>query len=230
MNSVTWFFPTYIACLIVLLIDVHIDKKRNYYVPIKSFVSAMFVFGCIYFMYFAEKMEYAHYFMLAAVVLCMTGDVLLGFYQKKWKKRFLLSGMISFGLAHMLFLTYLYMGDSKFSIAQIIVPVVLFGVTIGLIKGCNLKTGRMLIPTLIYSVLVTSFMTKSIMMLVMNNPLTKANLIMALGGILFFVSDFILLFLYFGHIRNRKFKGACHILNLASYYLAVLLIISTTLL
>ncbi len=138
--------------------------------------------------------------------------------------------MISFGLAHMLFLTYLYMSDPKFSVAQIIVPVVLFGVTIGLIKGCNLKIGRMLIPTLIYSVLVTSFMTKSIMMLVMNNPLTKANLIMALGGILFFVSDFILLFLYFGHIKNRKFKGACHILNLASYYLAVLLIVSTTLL
>jgi hypothetical protein len=48
---------------------------------------------------------------------------------------------------------------------------------------------------------------------------------LALAGILFLVSDFSIIFLYFYHYRSKTVKRIMHFGNLATYYAAILVFI-----
>lgn len=200
--------------------------KEKHYVKVKMLTSGGFIVAAYIFGYLGQNQdELLH--LLPALAGCFIGDYFMGLYNRSRKKRFMGLGIGFFMLAHIGFLWYLYWLDNSIVIWDYLLPVVVILLTYLLVYVAHLHLGKIRPAVGIYSAFVTAFMVKAVHFMLVNKGsmgFTSYGVMTGVAGILFFTSDFSLLFLYFYHFHNKKCEKATHIYNLFSYYVAVFLI------
>ena len=195
----------FVTVLILLIVTVKKDVKRRFYVPAKLAASTFFIIYA-FFTHIAPIL----YFPLAA---CWLGDLFMGVYNIRRKKRFIALGILFFMLSHIGFLVWLYSDDLRVTPYDVIIPI--FGALSAflIIYLFHMHLGRLRPAAIVYACFVSAFAIKAV----------ESGV--ALGGTLFFISDLLILFLYFYHFKSKALHILTHIVNLATYYLAILFII-----
>ena len=122
-------------------------------------------------------------------------------------------------LGHVGLLNYMCRITDVTKVMVYIFPVVPCIVLIVMQKWFHLHMGNLYVPCLIYCYFVSTMTLKAIECGLNGMPL------IGLAGTLFLFSDFTILFLYFYHFRSIKAKRIVHYVNLATYYIAILLFI-----
>ena len=157
--------------------------------------------------------------LLTALLLCMGGDILLGLANrtKTVRAKPFAGGAFSFLLAHIFFCLLLYsrVPPSGF---DLLLPLLLVGVLFLLGRADLVRLKKMWPLGYSYTFIVGLMACKAVQaatLLWQTAPL--AGLLIGGGGILFLVSDIILLFLYFGTTRRKWMRYA----NLSTYYLGI---------
>lgn len=159
--------------------------------------------------------------LVAALLLCAAGDVLLGLANLKDGPhgKFFKLGAAGFGLAH-LFFCALFCVQNPFSIWDLAAAAA-GGTACWYLSHTKRIRLKKLKPIGIgYGALVTLMTEKAIANFVIA-PTATAGLL-AVGSVLFWLSDLVLVFMYFGtHHEDHKHK--MRFANLSFYYLGVLL-------
>ena len=212
----------YFALLAALLVATTKDKDRKYYVKVKMLTSSMFLVMACTFSLMRNDYSEIRLLLIAAMMACWCGDLALGLFHKKKRKRYMLTGIAFFMLAQILLSLFVYQKNRTIEIVDIIVPILMIPMLLFLIRGFSLHTGRAKIPVIAYAVLLTFFVTKAIH--VMFDMTTGYAFAVGIGAQLWWFSDYVLLFLYFYHTKTREAKYILHIANLLLYYTATYLI------
>ena len=153
----------------------------------------------------------------AGFVLCAAGDVAMGVYNLHRRTRALLWGIVLFAAGHLCFLTGLFRCGAPGPGALV------FAAAMALVLGLLLRRGRLDMGRLARGGLLycfaVSLMAGQSAALALAVP-RPGPLLFAAGGALFWLSDLLLLGLYFS---RKKGSRVLHIANLASYYGGMLL-------
>ena len=205
----------YVALLIALFSVCDNSLSRRYYVPLKVVCSASFLVILWINQCFSDKL----WLLFWALLTCFVGDLLMGLYNTYMRKQFIVLGMIAFMLGHVGLLNYMCRITDDTSWFVYILPVAVCVALVWMKKAWHLHMGSLFIPSLIYCYFVTTMTFKAIEcgMLGMGE--------IACAGVLFLLSDFTILFLYFFHFPDKKNKRLVHFVNLATYYMTILLFI-----
>lgn len=147
--------------------------------------------------------------MLLALIFCMLGDVLLG-YTKNDKKVFMVPGLLSFLLAHIMYITVMnhFVGFHWFQLIFSIFGLVLLKIVT---YTLDIHFGFKRYVIWLYTFIIFMTGSKALGLLY-----THQNICMGIGGISFLISDFILLFLYFKYKNNKILQFS----NSIIYYFA----------
>lgn len=202
----------YLAALIALLWVA--KRSRKWYALAKGLCSALFV-GTAVLVWLAGGRQAPVYFglMLAALLLCASGDVLLGAANSRAnhvRKGPFLAGAGLFTLAHGVFCV-LFMMITPFRWVDLLAPVALVLVLWGLERKKLIRLKKIRPLGYFYTFMVGLMAWKAV---------ATALPIVIAGACLFLVSDVILLFLYFGTQRRAWYRTA----NLTTYYIGVYLL------
>lgn len=157
--------------------------------------------------------------LLPAFLCCLIGDVLLALYNKLRKKRMFATGLCVFLAGHLFFL-HRMSSMQTFSWTDLIFPacgVVIAAVMTG---SKSFHTGRLRPCILVYTFFVSTLFAKSVHV-AWSMP-DAFHVTAAVGCLLFFASDFSILFLYFYKTRDIRI----HLFNLASYYMGMFFLAS----
>ena len=141
----------------------------------------------------------------------MIGDIFLAIYNR-YNKCFKL-GLISFLIAHCYFV-YNMCQILPFKLINIIFPIIMVILVYILNNKQIINLKEKSTYCLIYAFFVSLLLSKAFD-IYLNHFNIQAYLLL-IGSILFFISDFILLFMYF-----KKRTKILHLLNLLTYYLAI---------
>lgn len=209
----------YSMLLAVLLVVTKEEYKPRYYGKAKlaaslGFVSAALICGCV------SGNRLLMLGMFPSLLLCVAGDVFLAKYQTGHVKRHMLLGIITFLLAHIGFLAVMYTLDPSAGLYVIVAPVAVLLIFVWCIRRFHLKLGKLRLPAMIYSVFVASMAVKAVALFCTMQG--TFSLLISVGGVLFFASDFSIIFLYFYHYSNKGHRRYVQIFNLVTYYYAVL--------
>ena len=158
--------------------------------------------------------------MLPAFGLCFVGDVFMALTDNAaegggWNDKVFLVGVAAFALAHLGFIGALTVVQ-PFSPFEPIVPVCCLMLAVGLTRLPKMETGSLTRFIYVYAVLVSWLFSKTLVWLLVAGP-SAATVMATTGGLLFLLSDMLLLFIYF---YQKKFKPV-RFLNLFTYYLAM---------
>lgn len=205
----------YVALIIGLFMVCDNSLSRRYYVPLKVVCSASFLAILFLNYYYSEKLT----MMMWALFACFVGDLLMGLYNTYSRKQFMALGIIAFMIGHVGLLNYMCRITSTTSVLVYILPVLPCILFLALKKRFKLHMGSLFVPCLIYCYFVSTMTFKAIECGIMGMTW------IAFAGVLFLVSDFTIIFLYFYHFRNKKIKRIMHFCNLATYYAAILIFI-----
>lgn len=199
----------YFILLIILLLSALIPKLYDHYIIFKTLTSICFMIITIINIYISNTPH--RYLLLFPILFCMIGDIFLAIYNR-YNKCFKL-GLISFLIAHCYFV-YNMCQILPFKLINIIFPIimVIFVYILNNKQIINLKEKSTY--CLIYAFFVSLLLSKAFD-IYLNHFNIQAYLLL-IGSILFFISDFILLFMYF-----KKRTKILHLLNLLTYYLAI---------
>ena len=152
--------------------------------------------------------------VILALFFSFLGDVLLVF-----EKAFFMYGLISFLIAHVLYITLVNSYKTKINKTNVIIVLIVFVMFIlSLLYTIHHHAGAMILPIVIYAVTISIFGILSVLNFISSK--TQANLYMLLGASIFIVSDSL--------IAINKFYSAHSILNIfimMTYCLAQYLII-----
>ena len=203
----------YIALIIALFLVCDNRFSRRYYVPLKVVCSTSFLIILIINQFYSPKL----WLMFWPLFACFLGDILLGLFNTYKRKRFMIIGIIAFMLGHVAFLNYMCRIQPDTNPWVYIAPVATVGAVIVIHKTSHLHMGVLFVPSLIYSYFVTCMTLKAVECGLHGKPL------LGIAGVLFLISDFTILFLYFYHYRNKTNKRIIHYVNLGTYYLAIYL-------
>ena len=162
------------------------------------------------------------------LLLGMIGDIVLDLkviYDND--KVYLNSGMLSFGLGHVAYFSAFSLLALEHSVDLLMPILVSVGVaivlTIGITlssKKMNLNFGNFLWQTVAYTFILTFMSAYSLVLFIMGG----ANLIVFIGMLLFFLSDIVLSFQYFGgKIASKPHIAINHIL----YYAAQIILLAS---
>jgi uncharacterized membrane protein YhhN len=165
--------------------------------------------------YYSEKLG----LLIWALLACFIGDLLMGLYNTYLRKQFMVIGIIAFMLGHVAFLNYMCRITDRTSVLVYVLPVIACAVLLGLKKISRLHMGSLLVPCVIYCYFVSTMTLKAIECGLNGSP------ILGFAGVLFLLSDFTILYLYFYHFNRRSHKRFVHYINLSTYYMAILLFI-----
>lgn len=193
----------------------YLPHLRKCYVVMKTITSFHFLVCA----YLTMKDEMIWSWMLA-FVFCFAGDVILGLDEKKEQSFCFLAGLSSFVFAHVLFIFTLHT-ILPLHPQQFFFPLVMCGVACFLISRPSFHIEGKKLAILVYSIIITLLFVKGIEMYHFDSQ----YLHVMLGTLLFLLSDFILLFMYFYYKKVKVLKG----LNLITYYSAVILLAITIL-
>lgn len=213
-------FVIYTAIQIALIVVSDNYYSKKWYVPIKMMASTCFlVFLIISLLIKDGKIGNEDYFLFVAFVFCFFGDLFMGQYNQRANKGYLVLGASLFCLGHVGLLVFMYFLHTYFNIAFVIIPIVAAALSALIMYFCKMKLGRLRIPGILYSLFVGSMLAKSIVDAVVFQDIS--SILMGIGGILFYISDFIILFLYFYKFKRKRNKKICHAFNLVTYYYAM---------
>ncbi len=205
----------YVALIIALFAVCDNRFSRRYYVPLKVVCSISFLIILFINYFYSERIG----LLLWPLLACFIGDILMGLYNTYSRKRFITLGIIAFMLGHVGLLNYMCRITDVTKVMVYIFPVVPCIVLIVMQKWFHLHMGNLYVPCLIYCYFVSTMTLKAIECGLNGMP------IIGLAGTLFLFSDFTILFLYFYHFRSIRAKRIVHYVNLATYYIAILLFI-----
>lgn len=191
------------------------EKSKSYYVPIKLLCSIAFV--AVAGIFAVQSVNYEYFLMmLPSLLLCLLGDVFMGIFNQFHRKRYMLLGLLLFLSAHIGFLILLFHIQPQWILWDVLVPIVGISMVMLIIHFMRLHMGKLRIGVLIYSIFISGLLAKSVHYMIAVGSTTA--ICMGIGGILFFLSDFLILFLYFYHFKSKKLHHMIHYLNLLTYY------------
>ena len=202
----------YVALLIALFRVCDNSLSRRYYVPLKVVCSASFLVILWINQFFSDKL----WMMFWALLACFIGDLLMGLFNTYGRKRFMAIGIIAFMLGHVGLLNFMCRISPKTSPLVYILPIVPCLILIGMQKAFHLHMGNLFVPCVIYCYFVSTMTLKAIECAFNGRP------ILGWAGVLFLLSDFTILFLYFYHYKRKSHKRLVHYVNLITYYMAIL--------
>lgn len=199
--------------LAILLLAIANPTLKKHYILIKSVTSILFCI--IALVNFTTSKVNNWIILMLPILLCMVGDVSLGFYQMHKKSIYFKLGLSSFLVAHILFVLHMHT-ISSVTLFDLIIAIGGIGLTYMMDKMEIISFGKHKIACMAYSFFVTLLLVKgSVIALSLQTPLAYTY---ALASLLFFISDFILMFMYF-----RKSNTILHVFNLSTYYMAMYL-------
>lgn len=153
----------------------------------------------------------------AGFALCAAGDVALGIYNLYGRQAWMAGGIGVFFCEHLCFLAGLWHLHAA-APAWLLLPAAAAGSMAVLLHRDVVHMGRLAPFGVCYCFAVSTLLAQSLSVaLALGTP---AAFLLCAGAALFWTSDFILLFLYFG--RQGK-TPALHIANLVTYYGGILL-------
>ncbi len=205
----------YVALLIALFYVCDNKYSRRLYVPLKVVCSASFLVILWINQCLSEKL----WLMFWALLACFVGDLLMALYNIYRGKQAITLGIIAFMLGHVGLLNYMCRITDKTDVMVYVAPIVMCVLLVVLRKIYKLHMGSLFIPCLIYCYFVSTMTAKAVECGVNGMPL------FAVAGILFLLSDFTIIFLYFYHFHSLRNKRITHYINLATYYGAILMFI-----
>lgn len=190
--------------------------KRKYYTLAKGSVSFLFVVAGVGGAFAGGGNKTGFWLLLAALLFCMAGDVLLGMANRTKAVRVkpFAGGALSFFVAHIFFCFFLYR-QAAFQWYDFF-PSVLLVLGLFLLEKAGLvRLKQMRLIGYGYSFVVALMACKAVQYMLAAPG--AGGILLAAGAILFLVSDIILLFLYFGTHRVKWTRYA----NLSTYYIGV---------
>lgn len=218
-----WTLPLLLLYMVFLGILLWVAAKRKkWYARAKGRQSSLFiVVACVAYFTGPQQDLWAFCVLAVGLGLCAAGDILLGIANKAGKVRAkpFAAGAVTFSLAHIVFCG-LFFSMAPFYFADVLLPLLLTVVLFVLEKQGRVQLKRMRAMVYFYSVVVGIMAARAVAVCIFAGIPAAGGLLTAGGGILFLVSDAILLFLYFG--KRRSF--ALRVSNLAAYYMCTFLL------
>ncbi len=162
---------------------------------------------------------------LPGLVLGLMGDLFLAtrtLRPKEENEKIILGGTITFAMGHLFYLTALFI-VAGFNVWVFVAAIVLSAAIYGASIVMKMGWGGLKVPCMTYSFLLFLFASQSVYLWTTLGEAWAG--LLALGGILFAVSDLILSQIYFMNKENGLFVS----LNLATYYAAQILIATSLL-
>ncbi len=238
----TSLIPAYIVCIVLggigaIAFTVLRELKGGIYSFVsKTIASILFVVAGVVF---ASLMgAWAKGYILAIVLglfFGMIGDVLLDLKRnfKNLESTFLVSGMLSFGIGHVMYFLFAFFYVTKVLGADFLIPglVGLAAIPAALLivllsKFLGLKLGKHIYPTLAYLTVLAYMTIMAITAAGMYSTLDNRLWQFALAMSLFISSDITLSFTYFGDKNNKALMTSMSVINHILYYAAQLTIAS----
>ena len=218
MASFLIVFAAYVAGMCWFLGEVRKPDYKKTYLKKKTMQSAAFL-AVLLLAFLKSGRSDVFWIVLPAFFCCFAGDVLLALYNTHRKKRVFAMGLFLFLAGHLFFLHWMVrmrpfcMEDLLFPAAGVVLVAFLTG-------SKSFHTGRLRPCILLYSFFVAALFSKSIH-IAWSTP-DAFHLLMAVGGTLFLISDFSILFLYFYKTKDVRI----HLFNLLTYYLGMFFLAS----
>lgn len=209
----------YTLLLLGLLAVTKEEYKKKYYGKVKLIASLGFVAAA--FVCAAASGNWGLMLaMLPSLLLCTAGDVYLARYQTGDIKRDMLKGIATFLLAHIGFLAVMFYLSRDVHVYNVIAPLCAVAVLFLCVRLFHLKMGKLRTPSFIYALFVSAMAAKAVA--VAGVTPAPFSWLMGAGGLLFFASDFSIIFLYFYHYKQKGHRRYVQMFNLVTYYYAVL--------
>ena len=215
----------YIIYIISLLYLLYLSIKKNN--SLQRFVVKLFncsLFIVIFIVnYYSNKISYSLFIpMLIAFILSFLGDIALGFVHVKKNIVAQGIGFLLFSIAQIVFI-YSFISNFGFNLYLLFIPVI--GVMLGLFFIYHLKVKHIIVypMTFIYLTLVTMMLASTLSICI--NSFNLFSIILLLGGVLFAISDYTLMFKYF----DKKHKQQFTFISVLTYGLAQLLLATSIL-
>lgn len=215
------FIIVYAACLLLLL---WVSKNaKNRYALAKGIQSGLFVAGAL-LAYFTGSASGSwdlglFFLMLVALLFCAAGDILLGIanQSKEVSQKPFLAGAAAFIIAHIVFCIHYFL-RVRFGLEVIILPILLVVLIAWFERRAWVRLGQIQRLGYIYTFIVGLMGSGALFTAWQAGLATPVGAFTAIGGILFLLSDAILVFLYFGTTRRPFYRIA----NLTTYYVGIL--------
>lgn len=204
----------YTAALCLLVRRLRLPGRG--YVPEKTLCSLCFMVVAAVCAAMGSRPE-AFWRLLPALLCCVVGDVVLALYNHLRRPGLFLAGLGAFLAGHALFVW----GLCRLQPMGWPVPLtaVLGAVGAAVLSGMpGMRTGRMRPWVVLYAAFVSALLGKGLQ-LAFGIAQSWCFLVLA-GAVLFWISDLLILFLYFYHVKHP----AVHVANLLTYYYAMFLI------
>jgi uncharacterized membrane protein YhhN len=206
------YFMTGILCILL-------EDKASFY---PGLVAKALIIPVLMILFVVNLKPFTHLMfrmMLAGLFFSWAGDVILEFSQRNGS--LFIPGLVSFLLAHVMYLTVFLKTPGKNSILKyrvwLLIPVLLFGAL--LVNYLYAGLGDMKIPVILYAIVILTMLSAAI------NRIDKVNTLsyyMVLGGaILFVISDSSIAVNKFGH----RFESS-GVVIMSTYIIAQYLIIT----
>lgn len=186
------------------------------YLPEKALCSLCFVAVAAVCAALGSRPE-AFWRLLPALLCCVVGDVVLALYNHLRRQSLFLAGLVAFLAGHILFvwgLCQLQPMGWPVPLAAVLGA----GGAAALSGMPGMRTGRMRPWVVLYAAFVSALLGKGLQLAFGMGQLW-CFLVLA-GAVLFWISDLLILFLYFYHSKHP----AVHVANLLTYYYAMFLI------
>ncbi len=195
------------------------DYSKTWYLRFKVISSLAFI---LFYLIFSGRG------LIIALLACGCGDVFMALYHLKAKKIYMFLGMLTFMAGHIFFLIYMCSDFGHTAPMVYIIPIFICLLMLAIYKGFHLHMGRLFYAAIIYCYFVSAMATKSIE--IGSRAYVQATesiipILIMIAGILFFLSDFSIMIMYFYHFHNRRTKRLVHYFELISYYTAIILFV-----
>jgi len=209
----------YIVLVVITCFLYGSKNGRSRYTFFKVMTSLCFV-GIACYSAILGGLPELFFFLLPGFWFAVAGDYLLGIAHTRedYKGKEFIAGAVMFMLAHVAFYVALSTIQDV-SPLDFVLPAVFSSVMFFVLQHKPFVLGKMLIPGLVYTFFVALLLSKGAMLVIFEGHGVR-NLLILAGGLLFLISDGVLLFMYF-HITPKKNLGA---LNLGTYYSAMALL------
>lgn len=213
--------PVFIAIYCVLIgmtCRLHSSERhRKRYAFVKTLTSLCFIGIAVYAGVISGGSQ-LFFYLLPGFWFALAGDYLLGLAhaERNYKGLKFLLGAAAFMFAHIAF--YLaFCAEFSFNVKELILPALFPAITLIIIRGDDFSLGKMKVPGLMYSFFVALLCSKGVS-LFLSEGISGGTAMVLAGGMLFLISDIVLLFMYFHVSSPKKILG---VINLATYYLAM---------
>lgn len=214
-----------IICLIGLAIDIYFIKTELNGQMLKATILkgiASLFFVLLGILTYSNQTTSFGKLILIGLVLGMLGDILLNMrnlYEGKKSMIVFALGILAFLSGHFLYIGALISKNSSIFLMALIVTLVLFIISVPpLMRRIIAPSKGLKIFGYVYLAVVICMFSCALSLLI-KNGLSNLTVLFTIGGFLFMVSDFIMIYYSFG----KKIKPL-RVINLLSYYFGQLII------